>query len=273
MLVEPLVDVGRIMRREVVHDEVTTAGRIHVLDVVEQLDEGVAVVLARDEAERSTAPHVEGSHPAEGAVTDVLELAAHRLARLHREVGVATFERLDARLLVDAHDVLVRRRLVVDAQNVVSLLAELRVLRGQVHLLPMRLKIGVAQDASDCSVADVDALRANVLAEQRRRPVRYRYADVLGRSARFGFDTSGFGVREREIGRPERGASVNFATGSSELAKRAFHRNTVRRCTPSNAAMSPEPTPAAISSRASPLLSTRASVFAGRMISSTRARC
>jgi hypothetical protein len=88
-------------------------------------------------------------------------------------------------------------------------------MRSQLHLLSVRLKVGIAQDSSDGAVADVDALGAYVFAEQRCRPMRYRNADVLRGAACFGFDTGGVGVRERETGRPERGASSSFAAGSS----------------------------------------------------------
>ena len=68
--------------------------------------------------------HIERAHPAEGAVPGVLELTAHRLAGLHRDVRVPALEGLDARLLVYGNDVLVLRRLMVDAQQIVSLRAE-----------------------------------------------------------------------------------------------------------------------------------------------------
>jgi hypothetical protein len=47
-------------------------------------------------------------------------------------------------------------------------------MRSQVHLLPVRLKVGIAQDSSDGAVANIDALGAYVFAEQRCRPMRYR---------------------------------------------------------------------------------------------------
>jgi hypothetical protein len=107
-------------------------------------------------------------------VTDVLELAADGPTGLHRDVRVPSFERLDARLLVDADDVLVLRRFVVDAQHVVAFGPELVVVRRQVHLLTMRLQVGVMQDSRDRTVADLNALSPNVLAEERRRPMRDR---------------------------------------------------------------------------------------------------
>ncbi len=146
-------------------------------------------------------------------------------------------------------------------------------MRRQVHLLPMRLQVRVVQDSPDSTIAGVDSLGANVATEQRCGPMRHGDADVLRRPASLSLDAGCIGVGEREIGRPERGASVSFKAGLSLLANRAFQRDTVRTCTPSSLAMSPAPTPSAINSRASALFSTRDSVFAGRMAASTCARC
>lgn len=191
-------------------------------------DEGIAIVSRAGEAEGLAAADVERAHPAERAVPDVLELAPHWLPRHHREIGVATFERLNARLLIDAHDVLGRRRLVVDAQYIVALLPELLVVRGKVHLLPMRLEIRVMQDPRYRAVAELDALRAHVLPEQRRRPMRDRQPDIARRPTSFGLDPCRYGIREREGGRPERGASANVSEGSSALRKRCRHFSAVR---------------------------------------------
>jgi hypothetical protein len=109
-----------------------------------------------------------------------------------------------------------------------ALVAKLVVVRRQIHLLPMWLQIGVAQDASHRAVADLDVLSTHMRAKQRGRPVRDGDAYVLGRSAGLGFDTRGVGVREREIGRPERGASASIETGSSAPRKRRRHFCTVR---------------------------------------------
>ena len=83
-----------VVRRQVVHDDVSAAWRIDDVDDVEQLDECVAVVRGRGEAERFAAAYIERAHPAERAVADVLELAAQRLAWLHRDVSVAALEGL-----------------------------------------------------------------------------------------------------------------------------------------------------------------------------------
>ena len=96
----------------------------------------------------------------------------HRLARLHRDVCVAALEGLDARLLIDAHDGLVLRRLVGEAQHIAALLAELVVVRRQVHRLPMRREVRVLRDAAHRAVADLESFAANVIVKQRSRPVR-----------------------------------------------------------------------------------------------------
>lgn len=166
MLVEPLVDIGRVVRREIVHDDVTSAGGVDRVDDVEQLDERIAIVVARGEAEGLAAAHVERAHPAELAVSLVLELAADGLTGRHRNIGVATLERLHSGLLIDAYDVLVARSLVVDAENVVAFGPEFVVLRREPHLLAMRLQVRVLEDARDAGVTQGQALSAQVLAEK-----------------------------------------------------------------------------------------------------------
>ncbi len=271
VLVEPLVDVGRVVGGQVVHHEVPAPGRVAEVHEIEQVDEGIAVVVAGGEAEGATATHVECTHPAERAVTDVFELAAHRLPGLHGDVRVAALDRLDARPLIEADNVLVGGRLVVEAQHVIALLAKLLVVRRQVHLLAMRLKVGVVQDAPHGAVADLDPLLANVLAEQRFRPVRDRHAYIFGWTARLGLDARGVGVREREGGRPERGASASVSAGCS-ASKRRRHSCTVRMCTPTARAMSVPGTASAIISRAVARRTIRCSAVAGRMAASTLAR-
>jgi len=135
-----------------------------------------------------------------------------------------------------------------------------------------RADVGSGRAATSSSTSST-RLSAYVLAEQRCGPVRYRHPSVFGGSTGLRFDARGVCVRERDGGRPERGASASFATGSSTPAKRAFHLKTVRTCTPRTIAMSPEPTPCAISSTASARLACRTSVVAGRIASSIATRC
>jgi hypothetical protein len=47
-----------------------------------------------------------------------------------------------------------------------ALVAKLVVVRRQIHLLPMWLQIGVAQDASHRAVADLDVLSTHMRTEQ-----------------------------------------------------------------------------------------------------------
>ncbi len=116
----------------------------------------------------------------------VLELTADRSTGCHRDVGVTPSRAWMPRLLVDAHDVLGARRLVIDAQDIVALLPEFVVVRGQVHLpLPsMRLQVRVAENARYGAVANLDALRTHVLAEQWRRPVRDGQPNIAWRPDR-----------------------------------------------------------------------------------------
>ena len=205
------------------------------------------------------------------SVPDVLELAAHGLPGSHRKICVATFQRLDAGLLVDANDVLVSRRLVVDAQNIVALLSELVVVRRQVHLLTMRLEVSVFQDATHGAVAHRDALRANMIAQQRCRPVRDWQSYVGWRATGLRLDPRGIGVRERKGGRPDLGASASLSTGASQ-SKRRRHSCTVRTWTPNTRAMSVPGTASAIMSSACARRTTRCSAFAGRSAAAICAR-
>jgi hypothetical protein len=92
----------------------------------------------------------------------------------------------------------------------------------------MRLEIGVMQNPRNRAIAELDALRADVLAEQGRRPMGDRQPDIARQPTGFGLDTCRYGIREREGGRPERGASANVSQGSSALRKRCRHFSAVR---------------------------------------------
>jgi hypothetical protein len=210
-------------------DEVAAPFGVAGVGEVEQIDEGLGIVTVGDEAEELAPSNVVRTHQTQRAVANVLELAAHRLAGLHWEVGMATLQSLHAGLLIEADDVLTARRLVVDVQHIVALLAEVLVVRRQIHLLSVGLQRGLFENSAHGAVADGEALAAHVLAQQRCRPVRYRYADVLRRLRRFCLDACGVGFRERETGRPDRGASCSTLFTSSSSRKRFFfHLKTVR---------------------------------------------
>jgi hypothetical protein len=118
----------------------------------------------------------------------------------------------DTRLLVDAHDVLGLRRLVVEAEYIVALLAKLVVVRCQIHLLPMRLEVRILQDATHRALADLDPFAANVLAEQRSRPVSDWQSYVARQPTGFSFDPGCITFGERKIGRPDLEASASLPT-------------------------------------------------------------
>ena len=122
---------------------------------------------------------------------------------------------------------------------------EFVVLRGEPHLLPMRLQVRVLEDARDAGVAQREALTAQMLAKKMRRPLRHRDADVRWRTTRLGDYPCGVGVGERARGRPDRGASASFVAGSSALRNRSRHSNTVRTWTPTSFAVSYVLTPCA----------------------------
>src|SRR5260370_37679393 len=74
------------------------------------------------------------------------------------------------------------------------------------------------------------------------RPMRNGNAYVAGWTAGLGDDSGRLRVREREGGRPDRGASASFALGLVH-AKRLRHLRTVRSLTPNTFATSIAATP------------------------------
>ena len=109
MFVEPLEYVVGVVSRKVVHDEVAPSVWVTGIDQVEQFYECRRIVVVGGETEELSASNVERAHQAQGSVAQVLELASDWLSRLHRNIGIATFERLDAGLLIEADDMLVFR--------------------------------------------------------------------------------------------------------------------------------------------------------------------
>ncbi len=108
-------------------------------------------------------------------------------------------------------------------QHVITLLAELLVVRRQVHLLPMRLQVRVVQDSPGRStIAGVDSLGANVATEQRCGPMRHGDADVLRRPASLSLDAGCIGVGEKSAALSEERPSASAKAGLSLLANRAF---------------------------------------------------
>lgn len=85
----------------------------------------------------------------------------------------------------------------------------------------MRLQRRGPKDARNGTRADEQRLIqvAQVLGQQRRRPVRERKPYIARRLARFGNDLRRLDLGEREGGRPERGASANSSTGLDAFLK------------------------------------------------------
>ena len=137
----------------------------------------------------------------------------------------------------------------------------------------MRLQVRVVEDARDAAVAHGDVLGAQVITEKVRRPMGDRNADLVRRPTRLGDYSRGVDFRERERGRPDRGASASFDAGSSVSRKRSRHSNTVRMWTPTSMAVSFALTPSAISKSACARRAMRSSVFPARIAASTTARC
>src|SRR5204863_9602886 len=116
--------------------------------------------------------------------------------------------------------VLALRRLVVDAQHIVALLAKLVVVRRQIHLMSMRLEVRILQDAAHRAVADLDPFAANVLAEKRSRPVGDWQSYIARQPTGFSFDPGCITFGERKSGRPDLGASASLSTCASQSKRR-----------------------------------------------------
>jgi hypothetical protein len=114
-------------------------------------------------------------------------------------------------------------------------------------------------------------LTAQVVAQQAVGPPDDWKTQIFRRAARLRYYLGAVLVRERDGGRPGRGASVSRSSGLS-VSKRFFHLKTVRSCIPSSMAMSQPGTPSASSSRACPRRKVRFSTFPGLSMTSSRAR-
>ncbi len=116
MFFEPVIDLIGVVAGQVIHDGMPIPNGIAGVDRIEQIHEGISAALVCGEAEELATSDIVGAHESQCSVPDVLELTTDRLAGLHGDVGIQSFKRLDARLLIDADDVLTWRRLVVDAE-------------------------------------------------------------------------------------------------------------------------------------------------------------
>ena len=93
------------MIRKIVHDEVPLALGVAGVDSVEQFDEDFAAALVGGETKQRAATDIVGTHEAEHAVADVLELASYGLSWLHGQIRMAPSGSLHPGFLVDADDV------------------------------------------------------------------------------------------------------------------------------------------------------------------------
>ena len=92
------------MRVEVVGHHMPSRGRRAGGE--QGLEEAGVVLLGAgvaDDAEHLASRDIEGGHQGLGAVTDVFELASHRIAQAHRQIGGGAFQRLHAGHLIDRH--------------------------------------------------------------------------------------------------------------------------------------------------------------------------
>ena len=155
------------------------AGRHLALDGVEEADELLMPVALHAAADDGAVEHVQGGEQRGRAVA--LVVVGHRAgaALLHRQAGLGAVERLDLALLVDRQHDRMRRRIDVEADDVLQLGGELRIV-GELELAhPVRLQPMAAPDALHRGDADPGRL-----GHRRGRPVGRLAGGVAGRSAR-----------------------------------------------------------------------------------------
>src|SRR6266567_3143520 len=184
--------------------------------------------------------HVEVADQGQRAVTNVLELPAFRLARLHRQGDSRTLQSLNAGHFVDADRVRVRlgiqagRLLIAVAHRLDLLLKLLRVFLAGVQPVAalVRLQLGFAEIAFHLRFRDRldDAALGGLVGQFTRSPVRDRSArlfrrlagqgqnlrDLLGRElARI---TAAWGVTQHGLNSPPKGRLALAALDQNELA-------------------------------------------------------
>ena len=146
------------------------------LDGVEEADELLMPVALHVAADDGAVEHVERGEQRGGAVA--LVVVGHRpgAALLHRQARLGAVERLDLALLVDREDDGMGGRIDVEADDVLELLGELRVVRQLEGPDAVRRELVGLQDALHRAQADAGRLGQHpagpVGGFARRRPER-----------------------------------------------------------------------------------------------------
>ena len=128
MLLQPFVDLDRLVRGDVVENDVNRdSGLDPLADLVEEAEELLRAVALDHLAGDLAGGDVEGRQQAGGAVALVVVGAGLRLAGLHRQRRLRPPQRLDLRLLVHRDDHRMVGRVGAEADDVADLQLEPRV--------------------------------------------------------------------------------------------------------------------------------------------------
>ena len=140
--------LGMLVGGVVVDDHVDRlAGRDLALDLVEKADELLMPVALHALADDLALQHVERGEQRRRAVA--LVVVGHRpaAALLHRQARLGAVERLDLRLLVDRQHQRMLGRIDIEADDVLDLGGELRIVRQLEGAHPVRLEAVRRPDA------------------------------------------------------------------------------------------------------------------------------
>lgn len=162
------LDLVSLVRGEVVSDHVDlSASRLVRNDVGEKSHELSRGVSRRGFAQNFSGLGVERGIQRQRSVTVVLKPVPLCASRRQRQDRVLAIERLNRRLLVNAKDRSMRRRVEIQPDDVSRFFLELRIVRGHVALDPMWSQAVLAPHAGDHHVTDTE-----MGSELARAPVR-----------------------------------------------------------------------------------------------------
>ena len=160
MLRQPLAHLGMLVGGIVVDDGVDHFSHRNLrLDRVEEADELLVAMALHVAADDGAVEDVEGGEQRGGAVTFVVVRHRPGAAWLHRQSRLGAVERLDLALLVDREDDRMGGRIDVEADDVLELLGELRVVRQLERSDAMRRELVGLKDALHRPQADARRLR------------------------------------------------------------------------------------------------------------------
>jgi len=147
--------VGSIVVEDGVDD---FAGRDVVLDRVQEADELLMAMLLHAASEDDAVEHIEGGEQRRGSIALVVMGHGRALAGLERQARLGPIERLDLALFVDRQHHGVMGRAHVEADDILDLGGEGRVLGALEGAQSVRLQTMLIPDALDGAKGDAHSL-------------------------------------------------------------------------------------------------------------------